>query len=413
MHLQTQFSVRNSHIAQARFNANEDKSADKSADESAHCSANCTKDSSNQLLGQEQGQQGQNPAFERLNEIALRQSDLPQSAFSQNEELGWSPISKLPLAANEVIDKLNTEKPTNISSALQDAISTIKFPPGGPLRPVGPEVEIGPAAETELDDPWRDSSTPGVHSEVDGELYVGTDGDEIQHTDIQQRGLANCYFLAAVAAVAKANPDAIRDMITDNGDGTYTVHFDGDLGDVTVDDDLLMNSSGTRPLGAQVENGSGGPELWVAIIEKAYAEGRGTYEDTEWDYIQTGMDDLLGEGTTKTQSATSFDPEDLDAALDSGSPMIANTYGSGSKKKYDDNGLVGSHVYSVLGYARDDSGNIRIGDDGKPMIELYNPWGSTEYADSEDTKNDGVFAMSWTEFQEKFKNVGVGEALGE
>ncbi len=409
MHLQTQFSARNSHIAHARFNPNKDKSAG----ESAHCSANCTKEPTNQLLGQGQEQQGQNQAFERLNEIALRQSDLPESAFTQNEELGWSSVAKLPRAANESIDNFDTDKQTGFSSALQDAISAIKFPPGGTLKPIGPEVEIGPAAETELDDPWRDSTTPGVHSEVDGELYVGTDGDEIQHTDIQQRGLANCYFLAAVAAVAKANPDAIREMITDNGDGTYTVHFDGDLGDVTVDDDLLMNSSGTRPLGAQVENGSGDPELWVAIIEKAYAEGRGTYEDTEWDNIKTGMDDLLGEGTTKTQSATSFDPEDLDAALDSGSPMIANTYGSGSKKKYDDNGLVGSHVYAVLGYARDDSGNIRIGDDGKPMIELYNPWGHTEYADSEDSTNDGVFAMSWTEFQEKFRSVGVGEALGE
>lgn len=46
------------------------------------------------------------------------------------------------------------------------------------------------------------------------------------------------------------------------------------------------------------------------------------------------------------------------------------------------------------------------------MIELYNPWGRTEYADSEDTTDDGVFAMSWTEFQAKFSDVGVGEALG-
>ena len=281
-------------------------------------------------------------------------------------------------------------------TSIQGLINSIKSPLTGPIGPTTP------GAETELADPSRKPGTPGVHSEIDGELYAGPTGtEEIQYTDVVQSGLADCYFMGSVAAVAKTNPDAIRDMITDNRDGTYTVHFGGELGDVTVDDDLLVDKRGNK-IGAQLENGSGGPELCVAIVEKAYAEGRGSYEDIEWDAMHTGMDDLLGEGTTNVQAASSFGPQDLDAALESGSPMIANTFsGDGNAKKYAENGLFGAHVYTVLGYARDDSGNVRIGDDGMPMIQLYNPHGKTEYADSEDTVDDGTFAMSWTEFQAK------------
>ena len=52
---------------------------------------------------------------------------------------------------------------------MQQIINTIRIPRTGP---------INPGAETELSDPWRAADAQVVHSEVDGELYVGPAGTE-------------------------------------------------------------------------------------------------------------------------------------------------------------------------------------------------------------------------------------------
>jgi hypothetical protein len=95
--------------------------------------------------------------------------------------------------------------------------------------------------------------------------------------DIVQGAVGDCYFVSALAAIAKTNPNRIRQLVVDLGDGTYAVDFHkgGQDAAVRVDADLWV--SGNTPvyagLGAQ---GS----LWVAIIEKAYAlfkNEQGTY----------------------------------------------------------------------------------------------------------------------------------------
>ncbi|MBL9039566.1 MAG: hypothetical protein JNG84_13690, partial [Archangium sp.] len=49
--------------------------------------------------------------------------------------------------------------------------------------------------------------------------------DGVSPGDVRQGALANCYFPGAIAAVAATNPEVIRDMVKDNGNGTYTVTF--------------------------------------------------------------------------------------------------------------------------------------------------------------------------------------------
>ena len=43
--------------------------------------------------------------------------------------------------------------------------------------------------------------------------------------DVYQGGVGDCYFMATLAAVAKAKPEHIRKMVVDLGDGTYAVKF--------------------------------------------------------------------------------------------------------------------------------------------------------------------------------------------
>ncbi len=55
-----------------------------------------------------------------------------------------------------------------------------------------------------------------------GTLY-GAGGPS--HTDEEQGGLGDCYFIAAMGSVADSSQAAIENMFIDDGDGTWTVRF--------------------------------------------------------------------------------------------------------------------------------------------------------------------------------------------
>jgi hypothetical protein len=64
--------------------------------------------------------------------------------------------------------------------------------------------------------------------------YIKGEGDEndVDGNDVQQGQLNDCFLMAGISAVVRSHPypDAfMRNLITDHGDGTYTVtFFDGD-----------------------------------------------------------------------------------------------------------------------------------------------------------------------------------------
>lgn len=104
-----------------------------------------------------------------------------------------------------------------------------------------------------------------------GKLFVGGPAA----ADINQGGLGDCYYLAALGSVAHRNPQRIEDMFTDNGDGTWTVRFfrDGEVRFVTVNQMLPVNANGRLVFaGDGSPAGSATNELWVALAEKAYAQ---------------------------------------------------------------------------------------------------------------------------------------------
>jgi len=89
--------------------------------------------------------------------------------------------------------------------------------------------------------------------------------DSIKPDAIRQGNIGDCFFLAALAAVAKAQPQKIRDAIKDNHDGTYTVSFPGAKGEkITV------------PAPTQAELGlyNGGSKYgtWAAVMEEAFGK---------------------------------------------------------------------------------------------------------------------------------------------
>ena len=130
---------------------------------------------------------------------------------------------------------------------------------------------------------------------------------EVYYTDVVQGDVGDCYFMANLAGVARTDPQAIMNMFTDNGDGTYTVRLflKGQADYVTVDRDLPVNVNGqfvfanSGRLAASTTN-----VLWVALAEKAYVEfnasgtiaqdGTNTYQGIAGGYANIAYAQITG-----------------------------------------------------------------------------------------------------------------------
>lgn len=82
--------------------------------------------------------------------------------------------------------------------------------------------------------------------------------------DVNQGAIGDCYLVAALAAIAARNPDAIYKMIKDNGDGTVTVR----LYEPSPTGLTAKYISIAKSVISDEQKSSGA--LWVPLIEKAY-----------------------------------------------------------------------------------------------------------------------------------------------
>ena len=233
--------------------------------------------------------------------------------------------------------------------------------------------------------------------------------DGISSSDINQGRAGTCYFLAAAASIANSQPRLIRELFRDNGDGTYGVRFYGCQGSevwVTVNRQIPVNPSGDPLLATNARRSMQG-ELWVSLLEKAYAQaneigvfGRDVNANS-YGAIEGGFEDALryisGSGTTAYSvefSRTGWvsvgnDPirwraaeQQAIDALTSSRPMIALSYGTtelAGKIHF-----VPRHVFSVLSYDRLSG-----------LFTLANPWGAGgfSYAPSFQASWDDLFGV--------------------
>ncbi len=235
-----------------------------------------------------------------------------------------------------------------------------------------------------------------------GPLFV----DGAKPADVQQGQIGNCYFPAAVAALAQTNPDLLQNMVKANGDGTFTVTFkerDWSSGrtkdvQVKVDGDFYARSYG-GPLYGHASNSAETTkmEMWFPLVEKAYAQWKGSY-----DAIGNGgssadvFEDFTGKQGRSTDAAGNPDAvwKTITTAVDAKRPLAAGTHDDGGPVNYTNTGVYGDHAYSILGYEK--VGNDRI-------VILRNPWGESEPAGN--GANDGVFKLKLEEFQKLYDNV--------
>ena len=223
-------------------------------------------------------------------------------------------------------------------------------------------------------------------------LWDNAAGDVSTH-DVHQGSIGDCAVLSGLNELVDNHPEILKQIIVDNGDGTYGVRFyaNGDEIWVTVDNQLPYQIA-TYSDGSVVEDENGDPvkelymnnsgkdfasPLWASLIEKAFAQvsSTGLFDHPA---KVNGYDNMSGNVMgyilkDYTNTAT-FDIEYDDAnweaekaiviaALDAGDDVMLNsrevTYNSAGLKLFASN-----HAYAVLGY-----------DSTTDKFTVRNPWG--------------------------------------
>jgi hypothetical protein len=121
-------------------------------------------------------------------------------------------------------------------------------------------------------------------------LYEGA----IEPNDIQQGQLEDCYFLASLSALAEWPERVQRLFLTQEANqiGIYavTLYCNGQKMEVVIDDTFPCDKK-TKQLRFSTSHG---PELWVVILEKAWAKVHGSYESIESGNTFETIRDLTG-----------------------------------------------------------------------------------------------------------------------
>jgi hypothetical protein len=201
--------------------------------------------------------------------------------------------------------------------------------------------------------------------------------------DVKQGYIGDCYFLSSLASIAKVNPTIIRNDITNVGDGTYTVKFmTGKTPQyVRVDADLPVWSDGQLAYAGLGKDNC----MWVAVMEKAYADFRThahSYESIDGGW----MSDAFG--------ALGLPARSIFAAAST--KMLMNLISTAVRTKHfatfatgdaitDGAPLIADHAYEI------DSVNY----DAKHAavsVRLRNPWGVDGVGN--DGNNDGYVTIT-------------------
>ena len=276
------------------------------------------------------------------------------------------------------------------------------------------------------------------HVDKDKPMVLFHDG--ITGEDICQGGLGDCWMLAALACVAENNKDVIQSLfVTREADkcGCYAIRlYDMRVSrwrTFWVDDRVPVDEQGRT-----LFTSPNGNEMWVLLLEKAYAKMVGTYSGLVGGHPRWALEAFTGNaGVSFYLNGNEWSSNDLpksyakekffdvlDKCLEH--KMLACAGSKNTGRKADDKanskkGIVQGHAYTLLDCYKTPSGDH--------VVQLRNPWGSFEwtgaYSDEDHdywhaldnavltlrgkkmAKEDGKFWMPWREFCNYFDNVDV------
>lgn len=98
--------------------------------------------------------------------------------------------------------------------------------------------------------------------------------------DVKQGAIGDCYFMAGLASIVAQNPEAVKNMIRDNGNGTVTVKLydvQAQDGHKTFAPKFLTFDKSVLHTDYAIREHASKDAPWVALLEKAYAIHTGSY----------------------------------------------------------------------------------------------------------------------------------------
>ncbi|CAD8194518.1 unnamed protein product [Paramecium octaurelia] len=250
--------------------------------------------------------------------------------------------------------------------------------------------------------------------------------DSIDPMDIKQGELGDCYFLSSLSALAEI-PQQIQKLFRNQEyqqSGLYGIYMckNGVLQEIVVDDHIPCNLQG-----GPIFSKANGNELWVLLLEKAYAKLFGSYHKIESGLASCALKDLTGapseyfirKGETLKDADLCW--EFMEKNDKQKYILTASSETNEQGVELDNGGgIVSQHCYAILDVQR------VTGSDGQPdrIIKIRNPWGRKEWTkDWSDNsakwtpelrqrlqvqqKDDGIFWMSVKDFITEFSQVCV------
>eukprot|EP00727_Mastigamoeba_balamuthi_P002136 m51a1_g1192 putative calpain family cysteine protease (507) ;mRNA; f:426295-429631 len=226
--------------------------------------------------------------------------------------------------------------------------------------------------------------------------------------------------LGAELGLLSLSPAPIRALFrdhTENDRGLYVVSFviDGVPKKLLIDDRIPCDAKTRKPLFSHTK----GLDLWVMLLEKAYAKEHGSYRAIESGVPGDALADLTGAPfrvfkTADLGSARTFKEIENDDrknfAICAGVPNVPDV------DLMKTVGLVEGHAYSVLRAHRTSNGTC--------ILQVRNPWGKVEwngaYSDKDpnwtpelkqelewSNSDDGTFWMPAEDFVKYYDQVSV------
>lgn len=242
----------------------------------------------------------------------------------------------------------------------------------------------------------------------------------IDPNDIRQGSMGNCYFLSALSVLAEHGQRISKlfpsDQINDSGAYGVYVNKNGAWNVIVVDDYFPCSSPSAGPSFSK----SNGPELWVLLLEKAWAKIHGSYEKIELGLTKDVLRDLTG---APCMVFTTDDPEAWNKLLDAESKKYLLTASAGNTKAsqqlIEQMGLIGQHAYAIL-----DVQAVTTATGPARLLKMRNPWGNREWSgDWSDESplwtpalkaqlgyskaNDGSFWISFEDFSTYFSFITI------
>jgi hypothetical protein len=250
-----------------------------------------------------------------------------------------------------------------------------------------PSLSVSGIGETNYNPTYQTSTLP---------LYAS--GAPL-YTDVNQGYLGDCYFVAALGETALQDPSLIENMITNNGNGTYTVCFyvNGQPDYVTVNSQLPMFESGYDWSNGSTLEFANGSSLWVALVEKAFvqlnaqlsaAQYGGHTTGDAYEDINGGTAIALSEITDDTFTTYNLSPSSSKSSLTSLMSTLSSDFSVGdeiilSTPNADDGNLVGDHMFIVTAV------NAAQG-----TITLQNPWNTAYSGSLQMTFTDSIATLA-------------------